>query len=260
MGRNTIDRTGEGNINNFGSEMIIVEYRGCHNIDVYFPKHDYTAKGVRYDDFKKGNIKCPYDRSIYGIGYLGEGKYKVRKNGKLTRVYRTWYNMLRRCYDEKLHEKHPTYKDCKVCDEWLNFQNFGKWFEENYYEVNGELMCLDKDILVKHNKIYSPETCIFVPQAINKLFTKSDKARGKSVIGTHCCINGKYQANCHMINPETGKSKQEYLGHYDTEEKAFEAYKYYKEKNIKDVADYFKGQIPDKLYQALYTYEVEIDD
>lgn len=259
MGRNTIDRTGEIGVNTFGSEMIIVEYRGCHNIDVYFPEYDYTAKGVRYDDFKKGNIKCPYDRSIYGIGYLGEGKYKVRKNGKLTRVYRTWYNMLRRCYDKKLHEKHPTYKDCKVCDEWLNYQNSGAWFEENYYEVNGELMCLDKDILVKHNKIYSPETCIFVPHKINTLFTKSDKARGKSVIGTSL-YKGKYVVQCHMINPETGESKYEYLGYYDTQEEAFKVYKYYKEKNIKEVADYYFGRIPKRLYEGMYSYEVEIDD
>ena len=63
-----------------------------------------------------------------------------------------------------------------------------------------------------------------------------------------------------MINPETGKSRLEYLGLYDTQEKGFEVYKYYKEKNIKEVADYFKGQIPDKLYDALYDYEVEIDD
>ena len=63
-----------------------------------------------------------------------------------------------------------------------------------------------------------------------------------------------------MINPKTGKSKQEFLGYYETQEKAFEIYKYYKERNIKQVADYYKGRIPDKLYDALYNYEVEIDD
>ena len=120
-------------------------------------------------------------------------------------------------------------------------------------------MCLDKDILVKHNKIYSPETCVFVPQTINKLFTKRQNDRGESVIGTSP-IDGKYRARCYMINLETGKSKCEYLGLFDTQEKAFKIYKYYKEKNIKMVADYFREQIPDKLYDALYNYEVEIDD
>ena len=121
-------------------------------------------------------------------------------------------------------------------------------------------MNLDKDILVKHNKIYSPETCIFVPQAINLLFVKSDKSRGESVIGTSLYKNGKYQVRCYMINPETGKSKIKHLGYYDTQEKGFKVYKYYKERNIKEVADYFKRQIPDNLYQTLYNYIVEIDD
>ena len=260
MGSNKIDRIGEKNINNFGSEMIIVEYNGSRDVDVYFPEYDWTAKGVRYGHFKDGGIKCPYEKTVFGMGYIGECKYNPYKNKRATKVYATWKDMLKRCYYEKYQEKNPTYKDCKVCDEWLNFQNYGRWFEENYYEVNGESMCLDKDILVKHNKIYSPETCIFVPQAINKLFTKSDKTRSKSVIGVHSYINGKYQVSCNLINLETGKSKQKTLGYYNTQEKAFEVYKHYKEKNIKDIADYFKGQISDKLYQSLYNYIVEIDD
>ena len=167
--------------------------------------------------------------------------------------------MLERCYDSKFHEKRPTYVDCEVYEEWLNFQEYGQWFDDNYYEIKGERMHLDKDILVKHNKIYSPDTCIFVPQTINSLFIKCDKSRGESVIGTSL-KNGKYRVHCSLINPETGKSKQEHLGYYDTEVKAFEVYKYYKERNIKEVADYFKGQIPQILYNALYNYEVEIDD
>ena len=213
MGRNTIDKTGEKNYNTFGSEMIIVEYRTNKDIDVYFPEYDWTFKGVTYQHFKNGKIKCPYEKRTFGVGYLGEGEYKTKENGKLTRVYETWCNMIRRCYDEKCQEKRPTYKDCSASEEFHNFQNFGMWDKDNYYKIEGEQMCLDKDILVKGNKIYSPETCIFVPNTINLLFTKSDKARGKSVIGTHCCINGKYQVRCSLINPKTGKSKQEHLGY-----------------------------------------------
>ena len=254
-----IDRTGEKGVNTFGSEMIIVDYRNTMDIDVYFPQYNWTAKGTRYEHFKKGNIKCPYEKRTYNVGYLGEGKYKVLENGKNTRVYDTWHDMLKRCCDPKYHEKYPTYKDCEVYEEWHNFQNFAKWCDENFYEVNNEKMNLDKDILVKHNKIYSPDTCIFVPQAINKLFVKCDKSRGNSVIGTSP-KNGKYQVKCQVFNPETRKSKNEYLGIYETQEKAFEIYKYYKEKNIKEVADYYKEQIPDKLYNALYSYKVEITD
>lgn len=259
MGKSKIDRTGEKNINNFGSEMVIVDYRGALDMDVYFPEYNWIAKNKRYEHFRNGEIKCPYDRSVYGIGYIGEGRYKSKTKGKLTRVYSTWYQMLERCYDPKCQEKRPTYIDCKVCNEWHNFQNFAEWCYKNYYTIKGEQMCLDKDILLKGNKIYSPETCIFVPKRINSLFTKSDKSRGNSVIGTSP-KNGKYVVHCNLINPKTGKSKQKNLGHYDTELEAFEIYKYYKERNIKMVADYYEEQIPINLYNALYEYEVEITD
>lgn len=255
-----IDRTGEENINNFGSKMVIVEYRMNRDIDVYFPEYNWTAKNKAYRNFKKGEIKCPYEPSVYGVGYIGEGKYKCKENGKTTRVYKTWHGILERCYDNKCHEKHPTYIDCKVSEEWHNFQNFAKWYEDNYYEIEGQKMHLDKDILVKGNKIYSTETCIFVPHTINLLFTKRQNYRGESVIGTSLTKNGKYQVKCHLINLKTGKSKQKNLGYYNTQEKAFEVYKYYKEKNIKQVADYYREQIPEILYNILYNYEVEIDD
>lgn len=255
-----IDRTGEISYNTFGSKIIIVKYRNAKDIDVYFPEYDWTAKNVQYNNFQIGKIGCPYERRVCDVGYIGEGEYESRENGKKTKVHNTWSHMIKRCYDKKYKEKHPTYVDCKVCEEWLNFQNFAKWYYDNYYEIEGQQMQLDKDILVKGNKVYSPDTCIFVPQAINKLFVKSNSSRGESVIGTHHDKNDKYQVNCHLINPKTGKSKGKYLGIYDTELEAFKVYKYYKEENIKEVADYYKNLIPQKLYQVLYNYEVEIDD
>ena len=254
-----INRIGERNYNNFGSEMVIVHYNGCMDIDVYFPEFDWIFKHAKYNNFKKGEIKCPYERRFYNVGYLGEGKYKVSENGKNTRVYDTWKAMLQRCYSEKEHERHPTYIGCEVYEGWHNFQNFAKWYKDNYYEVGNEKMCLDKDILFKGNKIYSPDTCIFVPETINSLFTKRQNYRGESVIGTSP-FQGKYKVYCHLINPKTGKSESEYLGYYETQGKAFEVYKYYKEKNIKEIADYYFGRIPQKLHNAMYEYEVEITD
>lgn len=179
-----VDRTGEVGYNTFGSKMVIVKYRKYSDIDVYFPEYNWIARNKEYRHFKKGNVRCPYERRIFNIGYLGEGKYKSKENGKNARVYDTWHNMLQRCYDEKYQKKYPTYIGCGASEEFHNFQNFGDWNSKNYYEIEGEQMCLDKDILVKHNKIYSPETCVFVPQTINKLFTKRQNDRGESVIGT----------------------------------------------------------------------------
>ena len=255
----SLDRIGEESINNFGSKMVIKEYRGCMDIDVYFPEYNWTFKHATYQSFKNGKIKCPYEPKVFGVGYLGEGKYVATENGKHKKEYRIWYDVLRRCYDPKVQEKYPTYKGCTVENYLLNFQNAAEWIKNNYYEVLGERMHLDKDILCKGNKVYSRETCIFVPQRINSLFTKADNSRGNSPIGVTPRESGIYQVFC-----SNGYRKSVYLGSYSTEEEAFRVYKNYKEKVIKEVIDSYKGKIPEPFYsrlkEAMYNYEVEIDD
>ena len=252
-----VNRVDEVNYNNFGSKMIIVKYNNNCDIDVYFPEYDCVVKHIGYKQFKKGWLRCPYEPRCYGVGYLGEGKYKVSENGKLTKVYNTWKDMLRRCYDEKYQEKHPTYNACEVCTEWHNFQAFAEWYENNYYQIEDEVISLDKDILSKGNKIYSPETCVFVPQNINTLFTKCDKSRGNDPIGTSKRPFGNYQVYCN-------NGYGDYLGVYSTKEEAFKIYKHHKEKIIKEVIDSYEGIIPEphysRLKKAMYNYRVEIDD
>ena len=256
-----LDRVGEVGYNNFGSELIIIEYRRALDIDVYFPEYDWIFKGATYQHFKNGKVKCPYEPRAYNHGYIGEGKYKSKENGKYIRIYTIWNGILQRCYDEKYHERNHTYIGCKASEEFHNFQNFGYWDNENYYEIENEVMCLDKDILVKGNKLYSSETCIYVPEQINKLFTKGDKLRGDLPIGvSYHKASGKFQARCKLYFPETGKSKLKHLGYYETSEQAFEVYKEFKENHIKEVADYYKDKIPTKLYDVMYNYQVEITD
>ena len=249
-------RVGETRINNFGSTIIVTAYRNARDIDIYFPEYDWTAEHVRYDQFKNGNVKCPYEPRVYGIGYIGEGPYKVSENRKHTKLYDTWHDMLKRCYDSKHIQKYPTYIGCSVCDEWYNFQNFGKWYEENYYEIDNERMALDKDILVKGNKVYSPNNCCFVPQSINSLFTKRDNDRGDCPVGVYYDKqNKKYKAQCSI-----GTGKQKGLGRYDTLETAFQAYKEFKEAYINKIANDYIELIPFNLYQAMVNYEVDIED
>ena len=252
-----MNRVGEENVNNFGSKMIITKYRNNANVDIYFPEYSWTLEHETYQNFKNGNIKCPYEQRHYGIGYIGEGSYRSRdKNKKKTKCYNTWKNMLKRCYDLKVQEKQPAYVGCEVCDEWYNFQNFAQWYEENYYEVPGQRMELDKDILYKGNKIYSPDTCVFVPQSINTLFTKSDTTRGDLPIGvSYHKQHKKYQSRC----TEKG-GRRKHLGYYDTPEEAFVAYKTFKENYIKQIADQYVNLIPQSLYNAMINYEVEEDD
>ena len=160
--------------NNNGERMTIVRYGSTRDIDVQFD--DGTiVEHRRYNHFKEGSIKNPMFPSVYGVGCFGIGEFKSRdENGKNTKCYDTWKHMHTRCYDPKFHKKHPTYENCTVCKEWNNYQTFAKWDNENYYEVENEQMVLDKDILCKGNKVYSPEPCVYVPQSINKVFSKID--------------------------------------------------------------------------------------
>lgn len=247
------DKVGEIKYNNFGSKMIIKKYRKYEDIDVYFPEYNWEHKKAAYNNFKKGNLKCPYEPRIYNKGYIGVGKHNPTANKKM---YSIWHGMLKRCYDENRRHRDSSYINCTVCDEWLNFQNFASWYEENYYEIDEKTMCLDKDILLKNNKIYSPDTCIFVPNEINVLFTKRQKNRGEYPIGVsvHKKHKNEYQSRCRI----NGKIK--HLGIFNTPEEAFHAYKIFKESYIKQIADEYKELIPEILYDALYNYTVDLDD
>ena len=255
-----IDKIGEVKYNNFGSRMKVVGFRKYSDVDIYFEDYNWTRYNVQYNKFISGQLKCPYEPRIYGVGYIGEGKHDTRENGKMTKCYKVWQSMLQRCYDIKYKNKKNTYKDVIVCKEWLCFQNFAEWYEENYYEVEDEIMALDKDILIKGNKIYSPQTCVFVPNRINSLFTKADINRGEYPIG----INYREKCDKLYVSCNDCNGKKKHLGVFKPNqvEEAFQCYKQYKEKIIKQVADdyYSQGLIPKKLYDAMYRYKVEITD
>ena len=239
-----IDKTGEENINNQGLKMKIIKYNGYYNVIVRFETGDIVK--TQYGHFKRGDIKLKGYEKVFGIG---------NTNGMDThnKSWECWYGMFERCYCPKLKKRRPSYEGCTVDDKWINYKDFKKWYDEHYYEIDGERMNLDKDILIKGNKIYSPETCIFVPQRINTLFTKSNNTRGECPIGVSK-YNNKY------ITKLSIDGKVKILGHFNTPEEAFYVYKEAKEKEIKRVADLYKDKMPQKVYKAMYSYEVEITD
>ena len=104
------DRTGEENYNTFRTLMKIIEYKDATNMVVEFQDEYKTKVHTRYGDFKKGRVKNPYDKTVHGVGYLGEGKYKSSENGKLTKVYIIWVSMIQRCYDPYYINKNLTEK------------------------------------------------------------------------------------------------------------------------------------------------------
>lgn len=246
-------RIGEINTNKQGYKLEIVEYFSAINISVKID-NKYIVSNIKYDHFKSRSIRNPYHPSVFGVGYFGIGKYSSRDTfGKTTQVYRTWQHLIRRGYCIKLKEKQPTYRDTTVCEEWHNFQNFAQWFEDNYKPDYMERWHLDKDILVKGNKVYSPETCCFVPNEINVVFAKRQNYRGKYPLGVNKNHN-KYLSKICMYN------KQVRLGSYFTIEEAFQAYKMAKEKYIKEIASIYKDKIAEKTYTSMCDYIVEITD
>ena len=250
--RRIVSRIGETGYNNRGSKMKIVDMKHSKDVLVEFQDEHKAKVKTNYNNFCKGNVKNPFDKTVFNVGYIGIGKYSYITH---VNIYVTWSLMLRRCYEEKTLETRPTYINCSVCEQWHNFQNFAQWYETNYYNVYDEAMVLDKDILIKGNKIYSPETCVFVPNRINILFTNRRLHRGNLPVG--CSMHdGKIEVRCC-----TDKGRK-FLGYFklDQVKEAFETYKEFKEKYIKEVAEEYKEHIPIKLYEAMINYKIDIND
>jgi hypothetical protein len=212
-------------------EATIVKYDGAYDITLKFDDDEIKEK-VNMHHIKTGNVDHPNFRNekcnIFGIGSIGIGKHISRtKDGETIKKYTCWVHILERVFSKPFHEKCPTYKGCSVSKLWINYQIFGDWYDENY--VDG--WHLDKDILFKGNKSYSPEKCCFVPQEINKLFVKADAIRGKYPIGVKSKDGKKF-----YVAVNTGKNYIAFSG-FGSAETAFEAYKEKKEDYIKEVAE-----------------------
>ena len=132
---------------------------------------------------------------------------------------------------------------------WHSFQNFADWYEKNKYDVGNEKLHIDKDIKYPKNKIYSPYSCMLVPQRINELFTCKPKENGLPV-GITMSQSSKYIASYN------GK----YLGTYSKLEDAYKMYAKTKEAAIQKVTNEYKGIIPDNIYEILMNYKVLIEN
>lgn len=254
------NRIGIEKFNNDNDLMKIIEYNSATDITVKFiGKYEYTTKST-WDAFQLGEIKNPFKPTLYNVGIIGD-KYKTINNGISTKEYNTWNNVLMRSFNESVKNKNPSYKDVTCCKEWLFFPNFYEWLhsQENFDKWYGlKLSAIDKDILIKGNKIYSPDTCCLVPLHVNALFTKNNEARGDFPIGvSYHKSSGKFYARCSYNN-----SKRFDLGLYNTPEEAFYIYKEFKESYIKQIAqeEFDKGTITKKCYNAMMNYVVEITD
>ena len=135
-------------------------------------------------------------RLLYGVGVRGD--YLTVNDGRMVKSYSVWANMLERCHSSKFHSKFPAYKDCTISDEWIEYKNFLEWFDDNYVEG----YALDKDLIKMGNKVYSSDTCIFIPQTVNSFIACSSKNK-ELPVGVQRSANGqRYKSR--VSNPVTG--------------------------------------------------------
>lgn len=179
-----------------------------------------------------------YHRGLCGIGYSG---MKMNTERCHSVSYYKWKNMVQRCYDKKVHKKYkPEYKDKSVCEEWLNYSNFKIWFDEHYVACKNNQIDLDKDLLVQGNKVYSPETCVFLLHYQNTMFERSAKDKiYENEDGTFVIGNGK---------------KKTYATLKEAEDIVCERNR----NRIESVAEKCKGSIPMCAYEAMLNWDVRL--
>ena len=235
----------------------ILKYNNTANVEIQFLKTGFETV-AQLGHIRNGNVKDPYSPSVFGVGVTGT-KYPVKINGVITKEYDLWHSMLRRCYSDTSKKKNPTYEGCEVSDNFKYYEYFYEWCHKQIgFGVggNGNSFQLDKDLLIKGNRVYSESTCVFIPAEINSLLVKCTASRGEHLIGV--CWSKTNKAFVAQVNK--GKGKRDYLGYFKTEIEAFNTYKTAKESFIKEQANEWKGKIDGRAYEALMKYTVNITD
>lgn len=233
--------------NNKGSIFIVDDYINSSCVDIRF-NSGYTTRTSRRN-ILSGNVKDKLYPSVYGVGFIGVGVSLTKGNpqDKVSRAYKKWSGMLKRCYDTHSKNTDRSYIDCYVAEEWHNFQNFYEWYESkvNEYRFDWEL---DKDLLIKGNKVYSENTCTLLPKLINTTLTKNDACRSREGIGATIRASGRYRSSSLKATTFTSK------------EQAFQEYKNCKEGRLSLLAVEFKSNLEPEAFRCLTNYKVEEGD
>ena len=172
------------------------------------------------------------------IGTIGK---KDIKNVHKDKSYKVWVHLLERCYSSHKLKERNAYLDCVVCEEWKTYSNFKKWFDEHYIEG----WQIDKDLFSNGTKIYSPQTCCYLPAILNNALTYSHRER-------HCLLttgvrvkHGRFYAAIKRYY------KTKHLGVFDTIEEAINAYQVAKFKYITEITEQYKDKLEPRVYEFI---------
>ena len=172
-------------------------------------------------------------------------------------AYSIWNGIYKRCYHDD-----DAYEGATMCEQWLNDKDaFAEWYSANYYEVPGESMAVDKDLLYPGNKEYAPDKCCLLPQTLNTMLSNCRKHKmPKWRSGKNLPLGVRYDSSMEMYYGEIkpcGHDEVIRLGYWNTPEQAFEEYKRFKQADILMMAARYKSSIPKHVYEALLRVEVK---
>ena len=231
----------------------VLKYNDAKNVEIRFLNTGFETK-VQLGSIRNGEVKDPYLPSVYGVGIVGT-KYPTSEGDVKTKEYVLWYSMLTRCYNDTYKKQRPTYEGCEVSENFKSYEYFYEWCHNQVGFSNKDWQ-LDKDLLVKGNKVYSESTCIFIPTEINLVLVKRTALRGENLIG----VSWNKRDKAFVAKVNRNKGRQEHLGLFKTEIEAFNAYKHAKESFVKEQANKWKDKIDPRAYEALMNHTVEITD
>ena len=235
-------------LTNGGCYCTVLEVNNKEDVIVEFLDTFKFRKKVSVYSLYSGNVKNPNRPSVWGKGYLGVGKFKVKEGGRFTIEYQVWQRMIGRCYNPKFLNKNESYRDCEVSENFLSFQNFAEWYTSHeFYGLGYEI---DKDLLIRDNKLYSKDTCLLLPKRINNLFVNARGGDRSLPVGVYKTRGSRY---CSRFCVD-GKNLP--LGTHDTPEEASAVYVKAKEDYIHSLAEKWHGKIEERAYQALMNWTV----
>ena len=234
--------------NKNGDWCTVIEYQDSRTVNIVFDGYEKHIKTLRSDHLREGKFKNNYKPVLFGVGYIGEGKYRPRDNAFMKMVYDTWKNMIARGYSDETKAKQPTYVSVSVCEDWFNFQNFADWMIN--HEFSGLGYHLDKDLISRGNKLYSKENCTLLPRELNAVLSVKNTLIKGIPTGVHK-VGNRYLAKFRL-----GKEGDKVLGTFKTPEEASAVYVEAKEKYVKYVAEKWHGKIEERAYQALMNWTV----
>lgn len=234
-----------------GEVYEVVEYNSANKGVVIKFESTGNLMTCSAKEVKNGSVKNTMQKNVFGVACFGVGPWKAKVNGKFLPEYQLWIGLMTRIYHEPTLKDHPTYRSASICDEWHNFQNFAAWCQSQVgfltKQANSKSFALDKDLLVPNNKVYSSETCCFLPNHINVALKGRQSEKGEQIpsgVYWHKASNS-YTASANK------NGKQYHLGCFATPEYAKVVFRKFKTEYLQELAEQYKDQISEAAYLAL---------